>query len=102
MAVRLHEWQHPFGVVLTKGVDIVGFDEKPIARTHVNAGIYALQPSVIGELPAGLPCDMTTLFAKLRERGSRTIVYPMHEPWIDLGLPQQFESAQSDDDLQGA
>lgn len=32
MAVRLHEWQHPFGVVQTNGVDIVGFEEKPIAR----------------------------------------------------------------------
>jgi hypothetical protein len=28
MAVRLHEWQHPFGVVQTQGVDIVSFDEK--------------------------------------------------------------------------
>jgi NDP-sugar pyrophosphorylase family protein len=25
MAVRTHEWQHPFGVVQTKGLDIVGF-----------------------------------------------------------------------------
>ena len=27
MAVRLHEWQHPFGVVRTKGLDIIGFEE---------------------------------------------------------------------------
>jgi molybdopterin-guanine dinucleotide biosynthesis protein A len=30
MAVSLHEWQNPFGVVKTKGIDIVGFEEKPI------------------------------------------------------------------------
>jgi NDP-sugar pyrophosphorylase family protein len=29
MAVRLYEWQHPFGVVHTRGVDIVGLEEKP-------------------------------------------------------------------------
>ena len=28
MAVRLHEWQNLFGVVHTKGVDILGFEEK--------------------------------------------------------------------------
>ena len=50
MAVRLYEWQHPFGVVRTNGVDIVGFDEKPVARTQVNAGIYVLEPSTIDAL----------------------------------------------------
>ena len=34
MAVRVHEWQHPFGVVRTNGVDIVGFEEKPVARSQ--------------------------------------------------------------------
>jgi len=45
MAVRMHEWQHPFGVVQTHGgVEIVGFEEKPVTRTHINAGVYALEP----------------------------------------------------------
>jgi NDP-sugar pyrophosphorylase family protein len=39
MAVRVHEWQHPFGVVQTQGVEIVCFEEKPIARSHINAGV---------------------------------------------------------------
>jgi UTP-glucose-1-phosphate uridylyltransferase len=50
MAVRLHEWQHPFGVVKTNGVDIVGFDEKPVARSHINAGIYVLAPDVLDSI----------------------------------------------------
>ena len=37
MAVRAHEWQHPFGVVETKGINIIGFIEKPISITHINA-----------------------------------------------------------------
>lgn len=96
MAVRLHEWQHPYGVVRTQGVDIVGFDEKPIARTHVNAGIYALEPRTLEHLAVGEHCDMTTLFTRLQDRGERTIVYPMHEPWIDLGLPDDLERARSE------
>jgi NDP-sugar pyrophosphorylase family protein len=94
MAVRVHEWQHPFGVVRTKGVDIVGFEEKPIARSHINAGIYVLEPLAIEALPSSDRCDMPTLFERLKERSLRTIVYPMHEPWLDVGRPADYQSAQ--------
>jgi len=94
MAVRLHEWQHPFGVVRTKGVDIVGFEEKPIARTHINAGIYVLDPAALDCLEPGEQCDMPTLFSRLQEHGHRTIVYPMHEPWLDLGRVDDLERAR--------
>lgn len=95
MAVRLHEWQHPFGVVRTKGVDIVGFEEKPIARSHINAGIYVLEPEVLDALEAGEHCDMPTLFSRLQERSARTIVYPMHEPWLDVGRADDLERARA-------
>jgi dTDP-glucose pyrophosphorylase len=95
MAVRLHEWQHPFGVVRTNGVDIVGFDEKPVARTHVNAGIYVLEPSALDVLNAGERCDMPELFGRLQHRTARTIVYPMHEPWLDVGRKDDLEQAHS-------
>ena len=85
MAVRLHEWQHPFGVVQIKGVDIVGFEEKPISRSHINAGIYVLAPCALDAMEPGKPCDMPTLFTRLQERTARTIVYPTHEPWLDVG-----------------
>lgn len=99
MAVRLHDWQHPFGVVRTRGVDIVGFEEKPIVRSHINAGIYVLEPSVLDHLNVGEPCDMPTLFSRLQENAVRTIVYPMHEPWLDVGRPDDYELAN---DLENA
>lgn len=95
MAVRSHEWQHPFGVVKTRGVDIIGFEEKPVYRSHVNAGIYALEPRALGVLRAGEHCDMPTLFERLQGASERTIVYPMHEPWLDVGRPGDLELARS-------
>ena len=95
MAVRLHEWQHPFGVVHTSGVDITGFEEKPIARTHINAGIYVLEPGALDLLAPGERCDMPTLFARLQERAQRTIVYPMHEPWLDIGRVDDLARARA-------
>jgi dTDP-glucose pyrophosphorylase len=94
MAARLHEWQHPFGVIQTKGVDIVGFEEKPISRSYINAGIYVLKPSAIDTLRVGEPCDMPTLFSRLQEAGERAIVYPMHEPWLDIGRAADYLAAQ--------
>ncbi len=95
MAVRLHEWQHPFGVVQTKGVDIVGFEEKPVMRSHINAGIYVLNPSALASLVTNEHCDMPSLFARLQAQGARTIVYPMHEPWLDAGQAEDLERAEA-------
>jgi dTDP-glucose pyrophosphorylase len=94
MAVRIHEWQHPFGVVRTQGVEIVGFEEKPVTRSHINAGVYVLDPAALDALPVGEGCDMPTLFMRLQERAARTIVYPMHEPWLDVGRPTDYEAAR--------
>ena len=94
MAVRLHEWQHPYGVVRTEGVDIIGFEEKPVTRSHINAGIYVLEPSALDVLGAHEHCDMPTLFSRLQQRAARTIVYPMHEPWLDVGRVDDYVSAQ--------
>lgn len=93
MAVRLHEWQHPFGVVRSNGVDIVGIDEKPIARSHINAGIYVLDPTALDHLTAGERCDMPDLFLRLKESAKRTIIFPMHEPWLDVGRPEDYRVA---------
>lgn len=94
MAVRLHEWQHPYGVVQTKGVDIIGFEEKPVARTHVNAGIYALDPDVLALINRNERCDMPMLFDRLQQLGRRTVAYPMHEPWLDVGRPDDLSRAE--------
>lgn len=93
MAVRLHEWQHPYGVVQTDGVDITGMEEKPLYRTHVNAGVYALEPAALDELHGPERCDMPTLFERVKEKGGRTVAYPMHEPWLDVGAPDDLKRA---------
>lgn len=96
MAVRVHEWQHPFGVVRTEGMEIVGFEEKPVHRTHINAGIYVLEPFALDYLESHAHCNMPTLFERLQEQAQRTIVYPMHEPWLDVGRPADLQQARSE------
>lgn len=96
MAVRLYEWTIPFGVVDMDGVDIIGFAEKPVSRSHINAGIYAISPAALEYLTRHQHCDMPTLFDRLREAGHRTVAYPMHEPWLDVGRPDDLERANQE------
>jgi NDP-sugar pyrophosphorylase family protein len=96
MAVRMHEWQHPFGVVQTRGIEIVGFEEKPVARSHINAGVYALEPHALNMLSQDAHCDMPTLFERLQAKAMRTVAYPMHEPWLDVGRPDDLNRANTE------
>jgi len=96
MAVRVYEWQHPFGVVHTHGVEIVGFEEKPVARSHINAGVYALDPGALNALSADARCDMPTMFERLQAQTKRTVAYPMHEPWLDVGRPDDLNRANAE------
>jgi dTDP-glucose pyrophosphorylase len=93
MAVRRHEWKNPFGVVHMQGVEIIGFEEKPITQSYINAGVYVLSPDVITELAVDTACDMPTLFELLHSKAKRTIAYPLHEAWLDVGRPDDLLEA---------
>ena len=94
MAVRSHMIQNPFGVVKLDGNQITGFDEKPIYRSHINAGIYVLEPVALASMVTGEYCDMPTLFERLRANGKRVCAFPMYEEWLDLGHPNDLERAK--------
>lgn len=93
VAIRSHEWQNPFGVVKIEGLDIVGFEEKPVYRTHINAGIYILDSEALELIQFNEYCDMPNLLERLRNKGGRVIAYPMHEPWLDVGSPDDLKLA---------
>jgi len=95
MAIRLFEWQNPFGVIQLDGFNIVGFEEKPTHRYHVNAGVYAISPEAVRHLNHGEACDMPVLFERLRGHSCKTLAYPMHEPWLDVGRHDDLQLANA-------
>ncbi len=96
MAVRKYEWQQPFGVVHTEGTRIVGFEEKPIRSSYVNAGIYVVDPKVLSVLHKNEVIDMPELFARVSDRGESVNAYPMHEAWVDVGRPDDLERVRQE------
>jgi choline kinase len=67
-----HHTSVPYGVLRTAEDHLLAIDEKPTRRDLVNAGIYVLQAEV---LPDGLSVH----------------VFPVLEPWSDIGTPEEFE-----------
>jgi dTDP-glucose pyrophosphorylase/predicted transcriptional regulator len=94
MAVRQHELQNQYGVVIIDGIEISAFEEKPIYRSYINAGIYVHNPESINQIECNEYCDMPALFSRIKKNYGRTIVYPMHEPWLDVGRKDDLDRAQ--------
>lgn len=94
MAVRNHEWQNPFGVVITEGIKINNFDEKPIIRSQINAGIYVLNPEVLNYISKGNYCDMPMVFKKMQHLNKNIVAYSMNESWLDVGRPDDLQQAR--------
>jgi len=90
MAVRAHDWQNPYGVVETNGLEITGFQEKPLVRAMINAGVYVLSPRAYQSIPHKIRCDMPELFCRLLKIKLPIIAYPLHESWVDVGRPEDL------------
>jgi len=96
MAVREYDFQVPYGVVRLEGSSVKAIDEKPVHRFFVNAGIYALSPEVLGQVPADAFFDMPTLFDRVLADGKHVAAYPVREYWLDVGRLEEFERAQQE------
>jgi len=95
MAVQHYIWQNPYGVVEVSGIEISGYQEKPHVRSLVNAGVYVLNPEVISDIPTARVINMPEVFEKARNQGKRTLAYPIHESWMDVGRPEDLMQASS-------
>ena len=96
LCVRQHAFQAPHGVAEVEGVRMTALREKPTFRWLANAGVYCLDGSVLSRVPTAGPFDMPELLAALAAEGSMVGAYPIHEYWLDIGRPPDFESAQGD------
>jgi len=95
MAVYPQSWENPFGVVETDGVDIIKIEEKPVHKNNVNAGVYVLSPDALKYIPEKQNFSMPDVFSALRKNHHRTIAYPIHETWLDVGRHEDLKRARS-------
>jgi mannose-1-phosphate guanylyltransferase len=91
-----------FGVVPTDADGRVrGFIEKPppgeAPTDLINAGVYILEPSVLGRIPEGVEWSAErALFPGLVEEGARLYATATDAYWMDVGTPEKYLTANLD------
>ena len=96
ICVREYLENIPYGVVDLDGEQVVAIKEKPSFRHYVNGGVYVLNPEIIKLISNGLKVDMPDLINLARENSYKVSAYPIHEYWLDVGIPETFNKAKKD------
>lgn len=96
MCVREYDFQVPYGVVKIDKHRILGIDEKPVQKFFVNAGIYALEPAILKDIPANTFLDMPSLFEKVIQKKEEAVVFPIREYWLDIGQLADYQRANGE------
>ena len=95
LGVREYSFQIPYGVVNINGTEVESISEKPLHRSMVSAGIYALDPWALSLVPADEYCDMPTLLDKIKSEGEKVSAFPIHESWLDIGRHDDLNDARN-------
>lgn len=96
VATRPYRHQVPFGVVDTSagGTAVEGIREKPTFSAAVNAGVYVLEPDVLGRLRPGAPLTMPELIQDCLDSGEKVAAWELPSDWIDVGTPVDLARAK--------
>lgn len=94
VAIRRHTTTIPFGVVDIDGSRVLSIVEKPTHSVFVNAGVYVVGPAIARQIDE-TPCDMPTVLQDHLDRGGEVAAFPITEPWLDIGTPDQYAHAQT-------
>ena len=94
MAVKQYSFQVPYGVAVSDEQHyITAITEKPVHDFFVNAGIYVLSSSALCKIPDNCYFDMPSLFQKLLSENKPIAAFPIHEYWLDIGQPDDYQKA---------
>lgn len=96
LCVREYDMQVPFGVVEGQDTLVTGIEEKPIHSFFVNAGVYVVSPEIVELVRPPRHIDMPDLIKEALAKGCKVAMFPVHEYWLDIGRPDDFERAQLD------
>ena len=94
--VRQYSTQIPFGVVTIENEVISSIQEKPSIDHFINAGIYVLSPKVCQLVNENEHLDMPDLVQKCMDLGMKVSPYLIHEYWLDVGKPEDYQKAVAD------
>ncbi len=96
LCIREHATRIPYGVVRIENEKVMAFEEKPVLTHYVNAGIYFLNPELLDLVPEDTFFDMPQLLETAAQDGKLVSAFPIHEYWLDVGLPETLKRAHGE------
>ncbi|TPW12380.1 MAG: nucleotidyltransferase [bacterium] len=96
VGVSLHQVEIPYGEFTLRDGRVTRIDEKPRKEFPVNAGIYIVEPSVVGAIPSRQYFDATDLIRLLLAQARPVAAYLIREYWLDVGRQYDLDKANRD------
>jgi dTDP-glucose pyrophosphorylase len=96
LTMGLREYVHdvPFGVVHLRDSQVQAIEEKPRWSWTVNAGIYVVEPQLLGRVPTDRLFPITDLAHDCLERGEPVHGWFVEGEWHDVGRPSELQAAR--------
>jgi NDP-sugar pyrophosphorylase family protein len=91
-----------YGVLHTRGGELIGFEEKPSVPFEVSMGVYALNRRALSFIPDGVAFGFDDLMRTLIAKKQQVSVEMHCGYWMDIGRPDDYETAVADHEAQQA
>ena len=99
MCVREHKSYIQYGVInADEQGSILKLEEKPEITSLINAGVYVLNPKTLVNIRKDEWLDLPDHFEYLISKNATVKCFKLEKYWIDIGLKEQFDKANSDYD----
>jgi NDP-sugar pyrophosphorylase family protein len=96
VGTKNYDVQIPYGVIEDSSGRVTELREKPTYSTHINAGIYLINPSALDLLPSLGRFDATQLIQAAMDANRPVYSYLIEEYWLDIGRLEDYDKANED------
>ncbi len=96
ITVSQHLIEIPFGAIQAEDGKLKGFEEKPIRRELISAGINVFNTEILALLPKGGKFDIPDIYTKLLEDKADISIYELEGYWLDVGTTNSMKQAEID------
>jgi dTDP-glucose pyrophosphorylase len=96
--IGLADYSHtvPFGVVTVNNGTVEDLQEKPTFTWQANAGVYALEPAVLAQIPRDVPVSMPEVVQGCLDRGQSVGAFSIAGEHIDVGRTSELARARGE------
>lgn len=97
LTIATHVTEVPVNMGVFESADggrVTEFREKPTLTYAANMGVYCMEPSILEQIPKGIPFGFDHLMYQMLDLDVPARVYRHNGMFMDIGRPEDFAAAQ--------